>query len=213
MKSEKIPNKKSENERLEIPEYNYEQTPEEILAEADNKFDYVRYVEDWVKPYDAYRILVNTSPNPDTPSYDLIECRPPMSAESALTNRKLCLNVYFDQNRDPAVVAKYTRNGQPMVFNCQSGDCEAIAPLKNVSVKIYFDLEKLLADKLIKEPSSIDEDISFNIGLNMPGVNKDSKVEENKAEERKTPQVEVKSDSSSPKVSSQVQTDNPSPVR
>lgn len=138
------------------------------MRQADRNFDYVKYVEDWVKPSDTYRLLVNNNLNgSSTQSYDLIECKPPVSTDSALSNRKLCLNVYFDKNRDPSSVEKFTRNGQPMVFNCSSTNDNVSEPLKNVSVKIYFDLEKLLAEKLVKLPSNT-TDINLNVNLNMP---------------------------------------------
>lgn len=157
MLSLKVKIDKSREQRLPIPDYDYNQTPEEILREANRKFDYPQYVEDWVKPYDYYRLLIDNSNNSSSPTYDLIECRPPLPSNSPVSNRKLCLNVYFDSNRDPATVARYARNGEPMVFNCTSVDGTSNSELKNISVKIYFDLEKLLTDKLTaaNQPSNL----------------------------------------------------------
>jgi hypothetical protein len=159
--------------RLYIPDYDYSQTAEEILIKSDRNFDYARYIQDWVKPYSYYRLLINSNNSNNPTTYDLIECRPPLP-NSSLNNRNLCLNIYYD-SRDES---KYPRTSQPMVFNCEAIDHNGIKGIKNISVRIYFDLEKLLAEKFNDEVVNINAKMRTESSPPLPSSPKQPKIED-----------------------------------
>lgn len=118
-------------DRLQLPEYDYNMTPADIIRFSNQNFDYERYIRDWVLPYSNSNFYIRRSGGSDLASASAASSsRQPFSVESS----------YYMEPREEDYANYYKSVGNITTVDVKTDEHRPLAKKPSSSTLEYLDL-------------------------------------------------------------------------